>query len=390
MQTIQVWSVHNSMEFSVQWRTLFFGIVTLPILTYTSPVFAEDDDWLSGDDNEDSQRNDGEADDIDLEADPDEEAIDGRVSEPTDGLYLGEEYETQKMRGEGEDDADIYRAFKEELERLDPAEEAISWQEYLEKYPKSIFRPAIEQRITELEAELYDERIEDRYRNDGGDGTAEIKLTQPIFLSNIDPRQKFHAGFEMGFPAQFNIMLDYEHQLKRELSVHGGMRSSVSGTYFEPGVKYAFIKSARLQMLSTANLDLMLGGNLGVRPTVGWGKRFTLKNDVLLDAMAQVGSEFIFSPTFDPRLQGGFQIAVAPTDTIRFFAESSVYMKDFTWNRGDAFAFNTFTFGIKFFDQKNARNSKYEVGTAANIPYYYKYWRQHYGSIAGDINWYFE
>ena len=26
----------------------------------------------------------------------------------------------------------------------------------------------------------------------------------------------------MGFPAQFNIMLDYEHQLKRELSVHGG------------------------------------------------------------------------------------------------------------------------------------------------------------------------
>ena len=73
---------------------------------------------------------------------------------------------------------------------------------------------------------------------------------------------------------------------------------------------------------------------MGARPTIGWGKRFTLRNDVLLDAMAQVGSEFIVSPTFDPRLQGGFQIAVAPTDTIRFFAESSVYMKDFflgTW-----------------------------------------------------------
>ena len=121
-------------------------------------------------------------------------------------------------------------------------------------------------------------------------------------------------------------------------------------------------------MLSTANLDLMLGGNLGVRPTLGWGKRFTLKNDILLDAMAQVGSEFIFSPTFDPRLQGGFQIAVAPTDTIRFFAESSVYMKDFAWERGEAFAFNTFTFGIKFFDQKNPRDSKYEVGTAAISP----------------------
>ena len=92
----------------------------------------------------------------------------------------------------------------------------------------------------------------------------------------------------------------------------------------------------------------------------------------------------------DPRLQGGFQVAVAPTDAIRFFIESSVYMKDLNWDRGDAFAFNTFTFGIKFFDQKDAQNSKFEIGSAANIPYYYKYWRQHYGSIAGDLNWYFD
>ncbi len=374
----------------MQWRILFFGIANLTLLTSASTAWAQDDDWLDGDEEEETKRNDDEVEEIDLDEDPDEANIDGRTAEEGDGLYLGEEYETQKIRGEGEDDADIYRDFKAELERLDPAEEAISWQEYLDQYPKSIFRPAIEQRILELEEELYNTRIEDRYRNDGGDGTAEIKLTQPIFLSNIDPRQKFHAGFELGFPAQFNLMLDYEHQLKRELSIHGGLRSSVSGTYFEPGVKYAFIKSARLQMLSTANLDLMLGGNLGIRPTVGWGKRFSLNNDVMLDAMAQIGSELIFSPVFDPRLQGGFQVAVAPTDTIRFFVESSVYMKDISWDRGDAFAFNTFTFGIKFFEKDKGTNSKYEVATATNIPYYYKYWRQHYGSITGDINWYFE
>ena len=374
----------------MQWRILFFGIANLTLLTSASTAWAQDDDWLDGDEEEETKRNDDEVEEIDLDEDPDEANIDGRTAEEDDGLYLGEEYETQKIRGEGEDDADIYRDFKAELERLDPAEEAISWQEYLDQYPKSIFRPAIEQRILELEEELYNTRIEDRYRNDGGDGTAEIKLTQPIFLSNIDPRQKFHAGFELGFPAQFNLMLDYEHQLKRELSIHGGLRSSVSGTYFEPGVKYAFIKSARLQMLSTANLDLMLGGNLGIRPTVGWGKRFSLNNDVMLDAMAQIGSELIFSPVFDPRLQGGFQVAVAPTDTIRFFVESSVYMKDISWDRGDAFAFNTFTFGIKFFEKDKGTNSKYEVATATNIPYYYKYWRQHYGSITGDINWYFE
>ena len=48
----------------------------------------------------------------------------------------------------------------------------------------------------------------------------------------------------------------------------------------------------------------------------------------MLDAMAQVGSELIVSPSFDPRLQGGFQVAVAPSDAIRFFMETSVYMKD--------------------------------------------------------------
>lgn len=375
----------------MHWRQVFLGILPLTILTFSTPSWAQDDDWLDeGGDDDSSERSSDEDVEINLDDDPDEDAIDGRSTNTGDGLYLGEEYETQQFREEGEDDADIYRKFKEELERLDPAEEAISWQEYLDEYPKSIFRPAIEQRIEELEGELYGERIESQFDRQGGDGNAEIKLTQPVFLSNIDPRQKFHVGFEMGMPSTFNILLDYEHQIKRELSVHGGLRSSVSGTYFEPGVKYAFIKSARLQMLSTANFDLMLGDNVGVRPTVGWGKRFSLKNDVMLDAMAQVGSELIVSPSFDPRLQGGFQVAVAPSEAIRFFMETSVYMKDLNWDRGDAFAFNTLTFGIKFFDSKKPNNSAYEAGAVANVPYYYKYWRQHYGSITGDLNWYFD
>lgn len=374
----------------MHWRQVFLGILPLTLLTFSTPSWAQDDDWLGeGGDDDSTERSDEDV-EINLDEDPDEDAIDGRSTNTGDGLYLGEEYETQKFREEGEDDADIYRKFKEELERLDPAEEAISWQEYLEEYPKSIFRPAIEQRIQELEGELYGERIESQFDRRQEDGNAEIKLTQPVFLSNIDPRQKFHVGFEMGMPSTFNILLDYEHQIKRELSVHGGLRSSVSGTYFEPGVKYAFIKSARLQMLSTVNLDAMLGDNVGVRPTVGWGKRFMLKNDVMLDTMAQVGSEVIFSPSFDPRLQGGFQVAVAPSDAIRFFMETSVYMKDLSWDRGDAFAFNTLTFGIKFFDKNKPGKSAYEAGGAANVPYYYKYWRQHYGSITGDLNWYFQ
>src|SRR6056300_863800 len=116
------------MEFSVQWRILFFGMANLTLLTSASTAWAQDDDWSDWDDEEETKRNDDEAGEIDLEDDPDEAKIDGRSTEEGDGLYLGEEYETQKLRGEGEDDADIYRNFKEELERLDPAEEAISWQ----------------------------------------------------------------------------------------------------------------------------------------------------------------------------------------------------------------------------------------------------------------------
>ena len=260
------------MEFSVHWRQVFLGILPLTILTFSTNSWAQDDDWLGeGDDDKGSERSEDDEIDFNLDEDPDEDTLDGRSSDIGEGLDLGEEYETQEFREEGEDDADIYRQFKEELERLDPAEEAISWQEYLEEYPKSLFRPVIEQRIEELEAELYGERIESQFDRKNEDGNAEIKLTQPVFLSNIDPRQKLHVGFELGMPSTFNVLLDYEHQIQRELSVHGGLRSSVSGTYFEPGVKYAYIKSARLQMLSTVNFDVMIGDSMGVRPTLGWG-----------------------------------------------------------------------------------------------------------------------
>ena len=232
-----------------------------------------------------------------------------------------------------------------------------------------------------------------RYRNQGGDGTAEIKLVQPVSLINIDPRQKFRVAFHMGLPGYFGTILDYEHQLMRELSVHGGLYSRFYGgqsfNNFEPGVKYAFIKSARLQMISTAQLDLVLGANVAARPMLGFAKRFELPKDMKLDTMVQLGSEIVVSPAFDPHLVGGFQLAFAPSDTVSFFLENSIDMKDLSWDGGDAFAFNSVTFGLKFFDNK-PRNDKYEAGMGAIMPYYYKYWRQHYGAVTGDVNLYFD
>lgn len=383
------------MEFCVILRNKFVQFCLLGsmglVLTQNAWAQDDDDDWFDEDgDTEDSKRSDDDEDDIDLDADPDDENI---GNEKGDGLNLGEEYDDVQIRGEGEDDADIYRNFKDQLERIGPAEEAISWQEYLEDYPNSVFRPAIEDRIEKLEMELYDERIEDKYQNQGGDGTAEIKMVQPVSLLNIDPRQKFRVAFNMGLPGYFGTVLDYEHQLMRKLSVHGGLYSQFYGgqsfNNFEPGVKYAFIKSARLQMISTVQMDLILGANVAARPVLGFAKRFELPNNMKLDTMAQVGSEIVLSPSFDPHIIGGFQVAFSPSDMVSFYLESNVDMKDISWDNGDAFAFNTVTFGLKFFDSKKG-NDRYEAGMGASLPYYYKYWRQHYGAVMGDVNLYFD
>ena len=85
-----------SMEFSVQWRILFFGIANLTLLTSASTAWAEDDDWLDGEE-EETKRSDDDVEDIDLEDDPDESKINGRTTEGTEGegLFLGEEYESK-------------------------------------------------------------------------------------------------------------------------------------------------------------------------------------------------------------------------------------------------------------------------------------------------------
>ena len=57
----------------------------------------------------------------------------------------------------------------------------------------------------------------------------------------------------------------------------------------------------------------------------------------------------------------------------------------------DPFAFNTLTFGLKFFDRKGKSSSdpdNREVGLGTNVPYYYKYYRNHFGAILGDVQFY--
>ena len=39
----------------------------------------------------------------------------------------------------------------------------------------------------------------------------------------IDPRSRFRVGFEWGYPSWINLIANYEQQIDRDFSVHGGM-----------------------------------------------------------------------------------------------------------------------------------------------------------------------
>ena len=349
---------------TASWTFLFCA------LTLSLTAHAEDDEFEFGDDDEwDSEEGDG----LELDTEFNEDVL---------------ELEPQ----EGQDTPEIYKSFQAKLERLGPTEEAIEWQQYLVKYPNSLYRSRIEKRVDELESDLYDESVAERYVEKKDAELSEIYFAQPLFLENIDPRHKLHVGFEMGLPNYLNLLIDYERQIQRNLSAHVGTRQRYTGQNIEAGVRYAFIKSARTQSLVTGIADIHVNTNPGYpafRPQIAAGKRFTLPNNLKIDGMAQVGTDVLFFKGVDPRMVGGFHVAVIPSPTVRFFLESQIYMKDFGWENG-AFAFNTVTFGLKFFDRKTDEPDRYEAGVGATVPYYYNYWRQHFGAIAGDFNLYLD
>ena len=75
-------------------------------------------------------------------------------------------------------------------------------------------------------------------------------------LENIDPRKKLRFAFEMGLPNYINLLVDYEHPLQRDLSVHGGLRNRYAGFSIEGGAKYSLVKSVRTQSLVTVLGDI--------------------------------------------------------------------------------------------------------------------------------------
>ena len=292
---------------------------------------------------------------------------------------------------QGGDTAAIYREQQEEVEGLGPEEEAIEWERYLRKYPNSQFRSRIEARIEKLTDTMYAGSIQTREAQVEA-GKAELFFAQPFNLESIDPRKKARVGFEFGLPGYLAPIADFEYAFLRQLSAHAGIRGRYGGISFEPGVKFAMLKSARTNTLLTVLADARVNLNpayVGFRPQLGFGQRIRINEETFIDAQLQGGTELVTYGIFSPRIVGGANVSVAPGDTVRFYFETSTYMKDLGWDQGGSFRFNVVGFGVKFLERgKTQSGSRFEAGGGAIAPYSSNYWAFHSGAVGLDFNYY--
>ena len=377
--------------------------ITLALLfAFTvQPALAVDDDDFLLDEDPEEEEDDIPAPRIDEDDSMDEDPDDAGLEEEADefdsmfngepenvnidiGLEEDEEDTPLDELPPGTDNASLYRAQMNQVEGMASDEEGMAWEQYLQTYPNSVFRRQIEDRIDELSETMF---AADRRSVATDAGKQELDFSSGMLLESIDPRSKLRAGFEWGYINWINLIVDYELQLDRKLSVHGGLQHRFSGWSLEGGARYALVKSTRTNMIVTAITDIHL--NLdpiapGFRPLLAAGKRFDLKGDAYLDVQAQGGVDLMMYPgMFSPRILAGLNATLSPTDKVKVFMETTSVMKDLGWEEGGAFRFNQVAFGLRF-----QGSGKTVVGTGAAVPYSANYWRYHYGSIMADVNHY--
>lgn len=366
------------------WLPLIALALSTPLAAYAQ----DDDDPFGGEDEPktDAPKRLDEDDEIDIDDDEgDIDAIEGDDGDDVD--LLGED--DDEPAPEGSDTAAVYRAFQAEVAGLAPDEEHGEWQGYLEQYPDSNFAAAIEKRLEELEQKMYASRI-----RRGGDAPAdadlrEIKFSQGLQIESINPRDRIQAGFEWGLPNYINLFADYEHQLMRQLSIHGGLRHRYTGWRIETGARYALVKSTRTQTLVTLIGDVhfnTLPAYPVFRPMVGAGKKF---GDVL-DAQLQIGTELDTRNAAGVRIVGGANVTYRASENVAMFLETQVYMQSLASDTGaTSYRFNTANFGLKFFPvPQGMKPGQMEMNLGASVPYSNQYWGYHYGSIMGQMNYY--
>ncbi|TNE86862.1 MAG: hypothetical protein EP330_19830 [Deltaproteobacteria bacterium] len=366
-------------------------IIALLLTTAPSVALAQDGDELDVDlldgeeeDSSDDKKRLDSADDVDFEWDESE----------ADETELGEEHNAEDLLGGegqnegGADDGKTYQKAKEAVADMPPDEEVIYWERYLEVYPDSTFKDRIDKRIAELMDEVYDERVPTRVGVDAGSST--FKISQSLEGESIKPMQRLRFGFGWGLPNYLQLMVDYEHKVRDNLSVHGGIRNRYTGASLELGAHWAFVQSERTQTVVALLGDARVNANpayIALRPQLAFGKKFGDK----LDLQVQQGVELEARSPAGLRLVGLGNVSYRINETVGAFVESSYEMKNLTWADGGVFAFQVVSFGIKFYPSGGSmKQGQMEAMLGASAPAAANYWGYHVGAIAGQGSYYFE
>jgi len=363
-----------------------------------NPAQASDDDFLLDEDPDDEDDEDDvqieriEEDDG-LQLDGDDSDLDDVQSTPSTirGFvpYEDDEDEEPVELPPGTDNAAIYRSQMEQMVGMQPDEEGMAWEAYLQTYPNSVFRKQIGERMDELGEAMFKGPRGATREVAVDKGKQELNFAAGMLLEPIDPRSRLKVGFEWGYPSWINLKADYEKQLERNLSVHGGLQHRFTGWSLEGGARYALVKSTRTDLILTAIGDVHM--NLapvapGFRPMLAAGKRLRFGGDTTMDIQAQGGLDLMFFPgMISPRYLSGLNITVSPSETVKVFAEAMSVVKDMgSWDdRTGSFRFTQVAFGIRFQGKGSS-----QVGAGAAVPVSTNYWRYHYGAVMADYQYY--
>lgn len=297
-----------------------------------------------------------------------------------------DEQESLKPRGPGEDTAQLYRDAEKKYREMSPEEELIAWEQYLQKYPKSLFRERIDERVETLSADMYNERVpgSDRGARASDAARRELNFFQPVHMSSADPRQKIILEAGWGFPNWVSVQLDYEHAFTREASAHAGIERNLTGYSIGLGAKYAIIKSARTGTILSGGLDVYgntLPAYAGLRPILSFGQRFQVMDG--LDVQAQVALDLELRNPFGVRWNAGLGAELHPNKVVSVFVETDIDMKYVGAQDVPLFFFNTAIFGLKFVPRAGDKDGhgRFEAGLAADAPYAYQYWGFYRGGV---------
>lgn len=286
------------------------------------------------------------------------------------------------------DTAEVYRRTLSTTVGMDVDDEMQVWEQYLQTFPNSAFRPQIEARVKILEDKLYNAaRPEnDKPKVDAKD--QQLAFSQALLLESINPRRRIHVLLEWGLPDWANLAAGYEHAFGKRFSVLGQFRRRFTGPSLEAGVRYALVKSQRTKTLLTAMMDVHLNlapAFIGFRPQLGFGKAFGP-----LEIQAQAGVDISPRAEIDIRGIGGLHINYRAAEAVALFAESSVLIKNKSGAAGP-FRFNQIAFGMRFFPLRKAKKpDNAEINIGAAIPYTSAYWRYHFGAVVGQANFYLD